>query len=47
MREKRAYYEAHPEIIDKILQEGTAKAKKEAEKILKSIKQAMKLNYFE
>ena len=47
MREKRAYYEAHPEIIDKVLQEGTAKAKLEAEKTLKRIKQAMKLNYFE
>ena len=47
MREKREYLEAHPEIIDKVLLEGTAKAKKEAEKIMKRIKQAMKLNYFE
>ena len=47
MREKRAYYEAHPEIIDKVLQEGTAKAKIEAEKTMKKIRQAMKLNYFE
>ena len=47
MREKRAYLEAHPEIIDKVLLEGTAKAKKEAENIMKKIKQAMKLDYFE
>ena len=47
MREKRAYLEAHPEIIDKVLLEGTAKAKKEAEKIMKKIKQAMKLDYFD
>lgn len=46
MREKRAYLEAHPEIIDKVLLEGTAKAKKEAEKIMKKIRQAMKLDYF-
>ena len=47
MREKRAYLEEHPEIIDKVLQEGTKKAKEEAEKTMKKIKQAMKLNYFE
>ena len=47
MREKRAYYEAHPEIIDKILIEGTKKAKEEAKKNMKKIKKAMKLDYFE
>ena len=47
MREKRAYYEAHPEIIDKILIEGTKKAKEEAKKNMKRIKKAMKLDYFE
>ena len=47
MREKRAYYEVHPEIIDKILIEGTKKAKEEAKKNMKKIKKAMKLDYFE
>ena len=47
MREKRAYYEAHPEIIDKILIEGTQKAKEEAKKNMAKIKKAMKLDYFE
>ena len=47
IREKRAYYEAHPEIVDKILIEGTEKARKEAKKIMKQIKDAMMLNYFE
>ena len=47
MREKRAYLEEHPEIIDKVLKEGTKKAKEEAEKTMKKIKEAMKLNYFE
>ena len=47
MREKREYYEAHPEIIDKILIEGTKKAKEEAKKNMAKIKKAMKLDYFE
>lgn len=47
MREKREYYEAHPEIIDKILIEGTQKAKEEAKKNMAKIKKAMKLDYFE
>ena len=47
MREKREYYEAHPEIVDEILQKGTAKAKKQAEETMKKVKKAMKLDYFE
>ena len=47
IREKRAYYEAHPEIVDKILVEGTERARKEAKEIMKQIKDAMMLNYFE
>ena len=47
IREKREYLEAHPEIIDKILKEGTAKAKKEAEKTMEKVKKSMRLNYFE
>ncbi len=46
IREKRAYYEQHPELVDKILIEGTKKAKKEAEKTMEKIKKAMKLDYF-
>ena len=47
IREKRAYYEEHPELVDKILKEGTAKAKKTAEETMKKVKKAMKLDYFE
>lgn len=47
IREKRAYYEAHPEIVDKIIIEGTAKAQKEAKETMRKIKKAMKLDYFE
>lgn len=46
MREKREYLEQHPEIVDKVLKEGTKKAQKEAEIMMKKIKQAMKLDYF-
>ena len=47
IREKRAYYEAHPEIVDKVLIEGTNKARKKAKETMKNVKKAMKLNYFE
>ena len=46
IREKREYYEKHPEEVDKILIEGTKKAQEEARKTMKKVKQAMKLNYF-
>ena len=47
IREKRAYYEAHPEIIDKVLIEGTKKAQMTAKEVMKKVKKAMKLDYFE
>ena len=47
MREKRKYYEEHPEEVEKILKEGTKKAQEEAKVTMKEIKKAMKLNYFE
>jgi len=47
IREKRAYYEAHPEEVDRILKEGTERARKTAKETMKKIKEAMKLNYFE
>ena len=47
IREKRAYYEAHPEEVDKILQEGTKKAQEVAKETMKKVKKAMKLDYFE
>ena len=46
MREKRKYYEEHPELVDKILIEGTQKARKEAQETMKKVKRAMKLDYF-
>ena len=46
IREKRAYYEAHPEEVDKILIEGTKKAREVAKATMKKVKKAMKLDYF-
>ncbi len=47
IREKRAYYEAHPEEVDRILREGTEKARKTAKETMKKVKKAMMLDYFE
>ena len=47
IREKREYYEAHPEEVDKILLEGTLRAQKVAKETMKKVKKAMKLDYFE
>lgn len=45
IREKREYYEAHPEEVDKFLMEGTEKARKVAKENMRNIKEAMGLNY--
>lgn len=45
IREKRAYYEARPELIDEILAEGTKKARETAKETMKKVKKAMKLDY--
>ena len=47
IREKRAYYEERPELVDKMLMEGTLKAQKTAKETMKKAKKAMKLNYFD
>jgi len=47
IKEKRAYYDAHPEEVDRILKEGTEKARKVAKETMKKVKKAMMLNYFE
>lgn len=45
--EKRQFYEAHPEIVESILKEGSERAKKVAEKTIKEVKTNMKINYFD
>jgi len=46
IREKRKYYEERPELVDKILIDGTNKAREVAKQTMKEVKQAMKLDYF-
>lgn len=47
IREKRNYYEEHPEEVDKILMEGTNKARAKAKEVMKKVRQNMNINYFE
>ncbi len=45
IKERRKYYDEHPEEVDKILADGTKAAKEKAEKVMKSVKKAMKIDY--
>ena len=45
IREKRKYYEEHPEVIKEILKNGTEKAKEKAEEQMKNVRKAMKIDY--
>lgn len=47
IREKRAYYEERPELVDQILFEGTKKAQSIAKETMKKVKKAMRLDYFD
>ena len=47
MRERRAYYEEHLELVEQILLEGTKKAQLVAKETMKKVKRAMQLDYFE
>ena len=43
MREKRAYYEAHPEVVNKIIREGSERARSEAQKVLKEVRRLINM----
>ena len=45
IREKRKYYDEHPEEVDKILEEGTSKAREKAKETMKNVKKAMRIDY--
>jgi tryptophanyl-tRNA synthetase len=45
IRKKRQEFEKKPELIERILKEGTAKARAEAEKTLELVRKSMKLDY--
>ena len=46
IREKRKYYDDNPEEVDKILKEGTEKAREKAKETIKGVKKAMKIDYY-
>lgn len=46
IRSVRAEFEKKPELIDKILKEGTARARLEAQQTLDEVRRAMRINYF-
>jgi tryptophanyl-tRNA synthetase len=46
IRTRRAVYEKDPQLVERILKEGTEKARTEAQKTLAEVKKAMKLDYF-
>jgi len=46
IQERRKYYEKRPELVEKILKDGTKRARKKAEETLKKVKKKMKLDYF-
>ena len=46
IREKRAYYEAHPEEVVAIIKEGTAEANRVSQETLSDVKKAMQIDYF-
>lgn len=47
IREKRAYYDQHPEEVEAILKDGNKIAKQKAEIVMKHVKNHMKIDYFE
>lgn len=47
IQEKRAYFDQHPEVVEKILIEGTKRARVLAKETLAKVKEKMFINYFE
>ena len=45
MQERRKYYEEHPEEVEKILKDGTKKARDKAIETMKQVKASMKIDY--
>lgn len=45
IHEKRRYYESHPEIVDEIMIEGSAKARQVAKETMAQVKDAVKMRY--
>lgn len=45
IQEKRAYYEQHPKLVEKILTDGTIAAQKKAKEVMKRVRKNMKIDY--
>lgn len=46
IRERRAYYDAHPEEVEKIVKEGTKKARQKASEVLTRVRKSVGVEYF-
>ncbi|MDD2181084.1 MAG: tryptophan--tRNA ligase [Bacilli bacterium] len=46
IQDKRKYYEENKELVDEILKEGTIKAKKKSEEVMKRVRKNMRIDYF-
>ena len=46
IRERRARYAADPKAVDRVIAEGSERAREEARKTLHDVRSAMHLNYF-
>lgn len=46
IREKRKYYEAHPEEVDEILKEGTQRAREKASEVMERVRKSIQIDYF-
>jgi len=47
IQEKRKYFEDNPKLVDKIIKDGTEKARKKAKEVMSRVRKNMKLDYFE
>ena len=43
IREKRRYYEENPEEVERIIREGSERARKEAQKVLKEVRRIVRM----
>jgi tryptophanyl-tRNA synthetase len=46
-RERRAYYEAHPKLVNEALEKGSAEERRVGEAMMERVRAALSLNYFE
>ena len=46
IREKRKYYEAHPEEVDEILKDGTKRAREKASEVMERVRKSIQIDYF-